>query len=136
MQFDFSDDQKALADTVRRFFAKECPSSVVREVMEGDEGHHGPLWTKVAEQGFLGATVPKEYGGVGAGYLELCLVAEECGRVLAPLPTVSSIYLASEFLLRAGSEAQKQQWLPRLASGKAIGTLARPRSARRFPTAG
>ena len=63
-------------------------------------------------------------GGVGLGHLELCVIAEELGRVVAPVPMVSSIYLAAEFLMVAGSQAQKEAWLPKLASGEAIGTFA------------
>lgn len=124
MQFDFSEEQKALGESVRRFFEKECPPAVVREVVDGEADFHAGLWKKLGEQGFLAAAIPGEYGGVGAGYLELCLVAQECGRALAPVPTVSSIYLAAEFLLAAGSPDQKAAWLSRLASGDAVGTLA------------
>jgi alkylation response protein AidB-like acyl-CoA dehydrogenase len=74
--------------------------------------------------GFLGAAIPEEYGGLGLGYLELCVIAEELGRAIAPVPVSSSIFLAAEILKAAGTEAQKQAWLPRLASGEVIGTLA------------
>lgn len=124
MQFDFSEEQKELAQSVRRFFQRECPPGIVREVIDGDASFHAGLWAKLAEQGFLAAAIPEEFGGVGAGYLELCLVAQECGRALAPVPTVSSIYLAAEFLLAAGSEEQKAAWLPRIAIGDVVGTLA------------
>ncbi len=124
MQFDFSDGQKELRDSVRRFFADNCPPSIVRGVIAGETSHDTGLWKAVSENGFLAAALPEAFGGVGAGYLELCVVAEELGRVLAPLPSVSSIYLAAEFLLTAGSEAQKQRWLPKLASGEIIGALA------------
>ena len=124
MQFDFSDDQKELQAAVRIFFDKSCPMSTVRSVIDSDAGHDADLWRQVGESGYLAAALPEQHGGVGAGYLELCVVAEECGRVLAPLPTVSSVYQATEALLIAGSEAQKATWLPKLASGAAIGTLA------------
>ncbi|MDO7842104.1 acyl-CoA dehydrogenase family protein [Sphingomonas immobilis] len=124
MQFDFSDDQKELRDGVRRLLDQRCPISVVRAVADGEAGHSAELWREIGESGFLAAAVPEQYGGVGAGYLELCLVAQELGRSLAPLPTVSSVYQASEALLIAGSDAQKAAWLPRLASGAAIGTVA------------
>jgi alkylation response protein AidB-like acyl-CoA dehydrogenase len=74
--------------------------------------------------GFLGVAIPEKFGGAGAGHLELCVIAEEMGRALAPVPFSSTVYLAAEALLLAGSEAQKQKWLPKIASGKAIGTLA------------
>src|ERR1700691_4221219 len=74
--------------------------------------------------GFLGVAIPEQFGGAGAGHLELCVIAEEMGRALAPVPFSSTVYLAAEALLIAGSEAQKQKWLPVIASGDAIGTLA------------
>src|SRR6202008_1590266 len=68
--------------------------------------------------------IPESYGGAGAGHLELCVIGEEMGRALAPGPCSSTVYLAAEALLLAGSEAQKQKWLPRIAKGEAIGALA------------
>ena len=124
MNFDFSDEQKQLRDEARKFLRDRCPPSAVRAVLESDEPYDRPLYRGLGEMGFLGAAIPERYGGVGLGHLELCVVAEELGRVLAPVPVSSSIYLAAEFLLAAGSEAQKQAWLPRLASGEAVGTFA------------
>jgi alkylation response protein AidB-like acyl-CoA dehydrogenase len=74
--------------------------------------------------GFLGVAIPEEFGGAGAGHLELCVIAEEIGRALAPVPFSSTIYLAAEALMLAGSDAQKAKWLPKIAAGEAIGTLA------------
>jgi alkylation response protein AidB-like acyl-CoA dehydrogenase len=82
------------------------------------------LWKGLAEMGFLGVAIPEAFGGAGAGHLELCVIAEEMGRALAPVPFSSTVYLAAEALMLAGSDAQKQKWLPRIASGDAIGTLA------------
>ena len=124
MNFDFSDDQKQLGREARRFLADRSSSAAVRAILEGPEPFDRALWAGLGEMGFLGAAIPEQYGGLGAGYLELCVIAEELGRALAPVPTSSSIYLAAEFLLAAGSEAQKQAWLPKLASGEAIGTFA------------
>ena len=124
MNFDFSAEQKQLRDQARRFLADKCPPSAVRAVLEGAQSYDRDLWLGLGEMGFLGAAIPEEYGGVGLGHLELCVIAEELGRALAPVPTVSSIYLAAEFLMLAGAEAQKQAWLPKLASGAAIGTFA------------
>lgn len=124
MNLDFSDDQKQLQDQVRRFLTEKCPTSAVRAVLEGPQAFDRELYRGLAELGVLGVAIPEAYGGAGLSHLELCLVAEELGRALAPVPVASSIYLAAEFLLHAGSEAQKQAWLPRLASGKAVGTFA------------
>lgn len=124
MNFDFSDGQKALRDEARRFLADRCPRQVVRAVLDGPQPHDDGLWRGIAALGWAGAAVPEVYGGLGLGHLELCVLAGELGRSLAPVPFASSIYLCAEALLLAGSEAQKRRWLPRLAAGEAIGTLA------------
>jgi alkylation response protein AidB-like acyl-CoA dehydrogenase len=124
MNFDFSDDQKQLRDQTRKFLAEKSTSKAVRVVLDGKESYDRTLWKGLAEMGFLGVAIPEEYGGAGAGHLELCVIAEEVGRALAPVPFSSTVYLAAEALMLAGSDAQKQTWLPRIASGEAIGTLA------------
>jgi acyl-CoA dehydrogenase len=124
MNFDFSDEQKQLRDEARRFFENKAPSSTVRAVLDGKAPYDRTLWKQLAEMGFLGAAIPEAYGGLGLGYLELCVIAEEIGRSLAPVPMSSSIYLAAEILKDAGSDVQKRAWLPSLASGDKIGTVA------------
>ncbi|WP_315713738.1 MULTISPECIES: acyl-CoA dehydrogenase family protein [unclassified Bradyrhizobium] len=124
MNFDFSDDQKQLRDQARKFLAEKCPPKAVRVVLDGKEPYDRALWKGFAEMGFLGVAIPEEYGGAGAGHLELCVIAEEVGRALAPVPFSSTVYLAAEALMLAGSDAQKQAWLPKIANGEAIGTLA------------
>jgi alkylation response protein AidB-like acyl-CoA dehydrogenase len=124
MNFDFSDEQKQLRDEARKFLAEKCPPKAVRTVLDGNAPYDRALWKGLAEMGFLGVAIPEAYGGAGAGHLELCVIAEEMGRALAPVPFSSTVYLAAEAILLAGSEAQKQKWLPLIASGEAIGTLA------------
>jgi alkylation response protein AidB-like acyl-CoA dehydrogenase len=124
MNFDFSDDQKQLRDQARKFLAEKCTPKAVRVVLDGKESYDRDLWKGLAEMGFLGVAIPEEYGGAGAGHLELCVIAEEMGRALAPVPFSSTVYLAAEALMLAGSDAQKQKWLPKIANGEAIGTLA------------
>jgi alkylation response protein AidB-like acyl-CoA dehydrogenase len=124
MNFDFSDDQKQLRDEARKFLTEKCPPKAVRTVLDGKAAYDKELWKGLAEMGFLGVAIPEEFGGAGAGHLELCVIAEEIGRALAPVPFSSTVYLAAEALLIAGSDAQKQKWLPKIASGEAIGTLA------------
>ncbi len=124
MNFDFSEDQKLLQKTVRDYLEEHSPLAVCRDVLESDKPYAPDLWKGAAELGWLGAVIPEEHGGAGFGHLELCLIAEEVGRALAPIPFSSSVYLASEAVLRAGSETQQQALLPKLASGERIGTLA------------
>ncbi len=124
MNFDFSDDQKMLKEQVRKFLADKCPMKVVRRVLDGEETHAAEVWKGLAELGLMGTAIPEAYGGLGLGALELCVIAEELGRACAPVPFSSSVYLATEAIKRWGSDAQKQAWLPKLADGSVIGTLA------------
>src|SRR6202165_1339299 len=124
MNFDFSDEQKQMRDEARKFLTEKCPPKAVREVLDGNQPYDKGLWKGLAEMGFLGIAIPESYGGAGAGHLELCVIAEEMGRAVAPVPFSSTVYLAAEAILLAGSDAQKQKWLPLIASGGAIGTLA------------
>jgi acyl-CoA dehydrogenase len=125
MNFDFSDDQKMLRDQVRRFLSEQCTAKVVRRVFESAQGHDRELWKQIGEMGWLGTAIPEAYGGLGLGYLELCVIAEELGRALAPVPFSSTVYLFAEAVLAAGSEEQKQKYLPKVAAGELIGTFAR-----------
>ncbi|MDO8981535.1 MAG: acyl-CoA dehydrogenase family protein [Afipia sp.] len=124
MNFEFSEDQKQLRDQARRYLTEHSPPKAVRAVLEGNAPYDKALWKGLAEMGFLGVAIPEEFGGAGAGHLELCVIAEEIGRALAPVPFSSTIYLATEAIMLAGSDAQKAKWLPKIASGEAIGTLA------------
>src|SRR5690349_18596919 len=124
MNFDFSDELNQLRDQARRFLADRCPPAVPRRILEGPEPYAAELWKAIAEMGWTGAAIPEEYGGVGLGRLAVCVLAEELGRAVAPVPFSSSVYLATEAILQFGSEAQKDEWLPRLAGGEVIGTFA------------
>lgn len=124
MNFDFSEDQKMLKDQARKFLTEKCPAKAVRKILEGDESYDKALWKQIAGMGWLGTAIPEEFGGLGLGHLELCVIAEELGRVIAPVPFASSVYLATEALLVAGNDAQKKKYLPKLASGEWIGTFA------------
>jgi alkylation response protein AidB-like acyl-CoA dehydrogenase len=124
MNFEFSDEQKQLRNEARKFLAEHCPPKAVRAVLDGQQPYDRKLWKGLAGMGFLGVAIPEEFGGAGAGHLELCVIAEEMGRALAPVPFSSTVYLAAEAILMAGDDAQKQKWLSLIASGGAIGTLA------------
>lgn len=124
MNFDFSDEEKLIQDQTARYLHDHCSSDVVRGILESDAGYDASLWQGLAELGLMGTAVPEQYGGVNAGSLALCLVAQELGAHLAPVPFASSIYLVCEGLLQYGTEAQKSQWLPQIASGATIGALA------------
>jgi acyl-CoA dehydrogenase len=124
MNFDFSDDSKLLRDQARRFLAERCTTRQVREVLEGRAPYLRDLWREMAGMGWLGAAIPEEYEGGGLGHEALCVLAEELGRAIAPVPFASSIALAAEAILAAGTEAQKREHLPRIGRGETIATLA------------
>jgi acyl-CoA dehydrogenase len=124
MNFEFSDELLQLRDQARRFLADRCPPSVPRHILDTAEPYAAELWRAIAEMGWTGAAIPEEYGGVGLGRLAVCVLAEEIGRAVAPVPFSSSVYLASEAIMLFGSEQQKQLWLPKLATGEIIGTFA------------
>lgn len=124
MNFEFSDELTQLRDQARRFLADRCPPTVPRRILDTAEPYAADLWRAMVEMGWTGAAIPEEYGGVGLGRLAVCVLAEEIGRAVAPVPFSSSVYLATEAILLFGSEAQKQSWLPKLASGDVIGTFA------------
>ena len=95
MNLDFSPEQQRMREAARRFLAERCTPAAVRKVFEGDDRYDRGLWRELAELGYLGIAIPEEFGGSGGGYLELCVIAEELGRVLAPVPVSSSTYLAA-----------------------------------------
>jgi len=124
VNFDFSPDQRSLREQARKFLAEHASSARVRRILEGAAPYDAELWRGMAEMGWMGTAIPEAHGGAGFGYLELCVLAEELGRSLAPTPFSSTIYLAAEALLLAGSPAQKKRWLPLIAQGEAIGCFA------------
>ena len=125
MNFDFSEEQYLLRDQARKFLDDRSTPSVVRAVLEDDDKpYDAELWQEMAELGWTGTTIPEEYGGAGLSREDLCVIAEELGRSLAPTPFASSVYMATEALLIAGSDAQKQEYLPALAAGERIGCFA------------
>ena len=124
MNFGFSEEQDLLRSTARKFFENECPSETVRSLMATPEGMTPALWTKLAEQGWLGLIYPEAHGGMGLGLVDLVVLMEEMGRAVLPGPYHSSVLLGGSAILEAGSEAQKKEWLPAIASGDTRVTLA------------
>src|SRR5258705_4804947 len=141
MNFDFSDDQKALKSEARRFLEANASTERVRKVLDDEATPYDEaLWMAVGQQGWLGAAIPEEYGGLGLGHLELCVIAEELGRAVAPIPFASTVYFLAEAVMLAGSDAQKAALLPRIAAGEGIRCVAtspgpRARAASRLPAA-
>jgi alkylation response protein AidB-like acyl-CoA dehydrogenase len=123
MDFSLTEEQELLQETVRGFVAKECPPQTVRAIFDGERGGVAALWKGLAEIGVAGLVVPEKYGGAGLELLELALAAEELGRFAVPVPFLGHS-LAALALAAGGSDAQREKWLPRLASGEARATVA------------
>ena len=117
-------EQAKLAKEAKKFLTKEDALKINRAVMDSDKTYDQDLWNKIVELGWTGIRIPEEYQGLGLSHLELCVIAEELGRQLAPVPFSSSVYLFTETLIEFGSEEQKQSILPKLVTGDVIGTLA------------
>ena len=123
MDFGFSEEQDLLRAEVRKFLDARCPLERVRKLSETGPGYDAELWRELAELGWLGLTIPEAYGGAGLGWVDLVVLLQETGRSLFPSPLVSTT-LAAAAVLENGSEEQRQRWLPSLADGTRIGTLA------------
>ena len=123
MNFEFTDDQQAIKRTARDFLAARYKLEHVRELAADERGFSDGEWDAVAELGWPGVIIEEEHGGLGLGVVELVVIAEELGYALAPMPLLPSIW-AALLLETCGSDAQKQEWLPRLATGEARGTVA------------
>jgi alkylation response protein AidB-like acyl-CoA dehydrogenase len=123
VNFDLTEEQQLLAETLGQLLENECPTTRVREIFEGDEGHDPALWRALADMGMTGLAVPEQYGGAGLEVLDLAVAAETLGFHATPGPFFGHA-LASEAIRAGGSDAQKERWLPALASGEKIGTVA------------
>jgi len=125
MNFAFSDEQEELRAAVRRFLAEKSPESEVRRLMDTTEGYDPAVWSQMADQlGLQSLTIPEEFGGSGFTYVELLVVLEEMGAALLCAPFFSSVALAANALLTSGDDEAKKSYLPGIASGETIATLA------------
>jgi alkylation response protein AidB-like acyl-CoA dehydrogenase len=126
MDFDFSEEQRQLKEQARRFLGARCPLSLVSATLEEDAERRASkaLYKAIADLGWCGTAIPETSGGLGLGDVELCAIAEELGRALAPVPFASTIYFFAAGVMAGGSAAQRSSWLPRLARGEIVGCLA------------
>jgi alkylation response protein AidB-like acyl-CoA dehydrogenase len=123
MNFGFTEEQELLRQEVRKFLDAHCPMEEVRKLMETPDGFSRALWKQLGELGWTGLTVPEAQGGAGLGWVDLVVVLEEMGRTLFPSPFLGAT-IGSAAIREAASDAQKQRWLPALADGSSIATLA------------
>jgi alkylation response protein AidB-like acyl-CoA dehydrogenase len=118
VDFALSDEQTMLQDAARRFLGDKVPGSAVRTVMETERGYDPSLWEEIARHGWQAVAIPESYGGAGFSFLEQAILMEEMGRTLFPSPYLSSVILAANLILHAGTEEQKAALLPGVASGE------------------
>lgn len=124
MDFNFTEEQEMLKTMARDFLTDKCPKTLVREMEEDEKGYPPELWREMAELGWMGLVIPEEYGGSGMTFLDLAVLLEEIAKACLPGPFFSTVVLGGLPILNAGSDEQKQEYLPKIASGEAIFTLA------------
>ncbi len=124
MDLGLSEEQEMLKTSARDFLQKECPKQLVRQLDDSEEGHSPDLWRKMAEQGWMGLVFPEEYGGSGGSFLDLAVLLDEMGYNILPGPFFSAVILGGLPIALTGSEEQKMEFLPRLADGTTLLTLA------------
>jgi alkylation response protein AidB-like acyl-CoA dehydrogenase len=124
MDLGLDEQQEMLKNFARDFLEKECPESLVREMEEDEQGYSPDLWKKMAEQGWMGLTIPEDQGGAGMSLCELVVLLEEFGRALVPGPFISTVVLGAVPIMEAGTDEQKAQYLPKIAAGETIMTMA------------
>ncbi|MDI6776298.1 MAG: acyl-CoA dehydrogenase family protein [Syntrophales bacterium] len=124
MDFNFNEDQRILTDMARKFFEKEAPKSLVRELLHDSKGYSPELWQKMGELGWMGLAFDEEYGGYGGSFLEVAIIFEETGRAGVPTPLFSTVVLSGLLLQDSGSAELKRKYLTKIAKGDCISTLA------------
>jgi alkylation response protein AidB-like acyl-CoA dehydrogenase len=136
MNLDLTEEQEMLRTSARDFLTKECPKTMVRKLEEDEKGYSPELWRKMAELGWMGLVLPEQYNGMGMGFMDLVILLQEMGRNILPGPFFSTVVLGSLPILNAGTEEQKKEFLPRIAAGDMILTLAFIEPSARYDAAG
>jgi alkylation response protein AidB-like acyl-CoA dehydrogenase len=136
MNLDLTEEQEMLRTSARDFLTKECPKTMVRKLEEDEKGYSPELWYKMAELGWMGLVLPEQYNGMGMGFMDLVILLQEMGRNILPGPFFSTVVMGSLPILNAGTEEQKKEFLPRIAAGDMILTLAFIEPSARYDAAG
>ncbi|HWD58334.1 MAG TPA: acyl-CoA dehydrogenase family protein, partial [Stellaceae bacterium] len=136
MDIGFSDEQVLLRDTARKFLDAACTTKFVRERMATPEAMTPEFWGRMAEQGWLGINFAEDDGGIGLGLVDLVVLMEEMGRAVMPGPYLATVLLGGAAIRGAGSAAQRQTHLPRIAVGEIRATLAATEPNARWDASG
>ena len=124
MDLSLSEEQEMLRDIARDFLRRECTKDLVREMEEDEIGYPSDLWKKMADLGWMGLTIPQEYGGMESSFLDLAVLLEEFGRALVPGPFIPTVVYCTMPIVKHGTKEQRETYLPRIAAGELIMTLA------------
>lgn len=124
MNLDLNDEQIMLRDSLRKMLADQSSIKVVRAMENDPIGYPTSLWKSLAEMGITGLTLAEEFGGSALGSVDLAVAFEELGRALCPAPILETSVISAGLIALAGSDAQKKEWLPRIAAGEAVLTPA------------
>jgi alkylation response protein AidB-like acyl-CoA dehydrogenase len=124
MDITLSKTQQNIAQEARRFLKKECPPEYVQEMFMDERGFSDDLWKKMTEMDWMALRIPEAYGGMGMEQIDMSLLLEEMGRTVVPGPFFSTVVLAGETIMAAGTDAQKKKYLGAIADGNARATLA------------
>jgi len=124
MNLDLTEEQEMLRTSARDFLTNECPKTLVRELEEDEKGYSPEMWRKMAELGWMGLVLPEEYDGMGMGFMDLIILLQEMGRNILPGPFFCTVVTGSLPILFAGTEQQKKEFLPKVAGGDMILTMA------------
>ena len=124
MEMGLTEIQQMLKTSAQEYLARECPTTLVREMEEDERGYPDDLWRQITSLGWAGVPFPEMYGGTGGDFLDLAVLLEEMGRSLVPSPYFSSVVLGGLTVQDAGSDAQKDDLLSRVCDGRGILTLA------------
>ncbi|HEX4865667.1 MAG TPA: acyl-CoA dehydrogenase family protein, partial [Acidimicrobiales bacterium] len=124
MDFELSDDQQHLRDSVRSVLERECPTALVRAAYDGRPEAANGLWKVISDLDWPAIEVPESLGGLGMGFVELALIAEETGRAVAPAPFMSTVGQFVPMVLETGSDEQKKALLGPVLEAGSTGALA------------
>ena len=129
MDFKLDEEQQAVRELARGILEKEVDHERLKQLEAAGEDFDRELWATLARAGLLGLAIPEEHGGKGYGLVELCVLAQELGRVVAPVPALATLAMGATAISSFGSNEQKKEWLPRICAGKAVVAVAMARGA-------
>jgi alkylation response protein AidB-like acyl-CoA dehydrogenase len=136
LDFGFSEEQEMLREAAKRFLTDNCSTKFVRQMMAGETAHDAAFWQKLVGQGWPGLLIPEQFGGTNGTFLDMTVVIEEMGKAILPGPFFAAALLGAPVFIEGASDALKKEFLPKMAEGKFIATLAIAEAGGRFDAGG